>query len=99
MTEDNHLLGKFELLNLPELPQGVPKVDVTFDVDGSGILQVSAVETNSGVINNITINNDKVFLFCCKILFFIVFCKIKEKICKTKSNPLKAVLCEVLFLF
>ena len=60
MTEDNHLLGKFELLNLPKLPQGVPKVDVTFDVDGNGILQVSAVETNSGVVNNITINNDKV---------------------------------------
>merc|ERR1712200_204999 len=59
MTEDNHLLGKFEPLNLPKLPQGEPKVDVTFGVDGSGILQVSAVETNSGVINNITINNDK----------------------------------------
>jgi len=59
MTEDNHLLGKFELLNLPKLPRGEPKIEVTFDVDGSGILQVSAVETNSGVINNITINNDK----------------------------------------
>ena len=72
MTEDNHLLGKFELLNLPKLPRGEPKIEVTFDVDGSGILQVSAVETNSGVINNITINNDKVKLFILQGLSF--FC-------------------------
>lgn len=44
MTEDNNLLGQFELTGIPPAPRGVPQVEVTFDIDANGILNVSAVE-------------------------------------------------------
>merc|ERR1712214_59609 len=59
MTKDNHLLGKFDLTGIPPAPRGTPQVEVTFDVDANGILNVSAVEKGSGKIEKITITNDK----------------------------------------
>ncbi|TMW63715.1 hypothetical protein Poli38472_002656 [Pythium oligandrum] len=59
MTRDNHLLGKFNLDGLPPMPRGVPQIDVTFDIDANGILNVSAVEKSTGKENKITITNDK----------------------------------------
>merc|ERR1711902_472130 len=59
MTRDNHSLGKFDLTNIPPAPRGVPQIEVTFDVDANGILNVSAVEKGSGKAEKITITNDK----------------------------------------
>ncbi|GLD97706.1 hypothetical protein PINS_up006396 [Pythium insidiosum] len=59
MTRDNHSLGKFSLDTLPPMPRGVPQIDVTFDIDANGILNVSAVEKSTGKENQITITNDK----------------------------------------
>merc|ERR1711860_483653 len=59
MTKDNNLLGKFELTGLPPAPRGTPQIEVTFDVDANGILNVSAVEKGSGKQEKITITNDK----------------------------------------
>merc|ERR1711976_1032189 len=59
MVKDNHLLGKFDLTGIPQAPRGVPQIEVTFDVDANGILNVSAVEKGSGKQNKITITNDK----------------------------------------
>jgi L1 cell adhesion molecule like protein len=59
MTRDNHRLGQFDLTGIPPAPRGVPQVEVTFDVDANGILNVSAVEKGSGKTNKITITNDK----------------------------------------
>lgn len=59
MTRDNNILGKFQLDNIPPMPRGVPQIDVTFDIDANGILNVSAVEKSTGRENKITITNDK----------------------------------------
>merc|ERR1711976_1108848 len=59
MTRDNHMLGKFDLTGIPPAPRGVPQIEVTFDVDANGILNVSAVEKGSGKAEKITITNDK----------------------------------------
>merc|ERR1711923_453886 len=59
MTKDNHLLGKFDLTNIPPAPRGVPQIEVTLDVDSNGILNVSAVEKGTGKAEKITITNDK----------------------------------------
>ena len=58
-TKDCHLLGKFELMGIPPAPRGVPKIEVTFDIDANGILNVSAEEKGVGKIEKITITNDK----------------------------------------
>lgn len=58
-TKDNNLLGKFQLDGIPPMPRGVPQIEVTFDVDANGILNVSAVEKSTGKSNKITITNDK----------------------------------------
>lgn len=58
-TKDNHLMGKFELTGIPPAPRGVPQIEVTFDVDASGIMNVSAVEKGTGKSNKIVITNDK----------------------------------------
>jgi L1 cell adhesion molecule like protein len=58
-TKDNNLLGKFELTGIPPAPRGVPQIEVTFDIDANGILNVSAVEKGTGKTNRITITNDK----------------------------------------
>ena len=59
MTKDNHLLGKFDLAGIPPAPRGVPQIDVTFDIDANGILNVTAKDNASGNRNQITIKNDK----------------------------------------
>ena len=59
LTKDNNLLGKFQLEGIPPMPRGVPQIEVTFDVDANGILNVSAAEKSSGKSNKITITNDK----------------------------------------
>ena len=58
-TKDNHMLGTFELGGIPPAPRGVPQIEVSFDIDVNGILQVSAVDKASGNKSNITITNDK----------------------------------------
>merc|ERR1719298_70052 len=59
MTRDNNLLGKFHLDGIPPMPRGVPQIEVTYDIDANGILNVSAVEKSTGRENKITITNDK----------------------------------------
>merc|ERR1712217_328975 len=59
MTKDNNLLGKFHLDGIPPAPRGVPQIEVTFDVDANGILNVSAQDKASGKSNQITITNEK----------------------------------------
>jgi heat shock protein 1/8 len=58
-TKDNNLLGKFELSGIPPAPRGVPQIEVTFDIDANGILNVSAADKTTGKSNRITITNDK----------------------------------------
>ncbi|GMH40629.1 hypothetical protein BSKO_08533 [Bryopsis sp. KO-2023] len=58
-TKDNNLLGKFELSGIPPAPRGVPQINVTFDIDANGILNVSAEDKTTGIKNKITITNDK----------------------------------------
>ncbi|WBW75505.1 Hsp70 family heat shock protein Ssa2 [Schizosaccharomyces osmophilus] len=58
-TKDCNLLGKFELSGIPPAPRGVPQIEVTFDVDANGILNVSALEKGTGKTQKITITNDK----------------------------------------
>ncbi|XP_030562793.1 heat shock protein 68 [Drosophila novamexicana] len=59
MTKDNNVLGTFNLTGIPPAPRGVPKVEVTFDLDANGILNVNAKEMGTGNAKNITIKNDK----------------------------------------
>ncbi|CAL8107184.1 unnamed protein product [Calicophoron daubneyi] len=59
MTRDNNLLGKFELSGIPPAPRGVPQIEVTFDIDANGILNVSATDKSTGKNSKITITNDK----------------------------------------
>lgn len=58
MTKDNRLLGEFELSGIPPAPRGVPQIDVSFDIDANGILNVSAMDKGSGKSQKITINNE-----------------------------------------
>jgi len=59
MTTGNNLLGKFELSGIPPAPRGVPKIEITYDIDANGILQVNAVDKTTGKSEKITIRNDK----------------------------------------
>lgn len=59
LTKDNHLLGQFHLIGFPPAPRGVPQIEITYDVDANGILNVSAVEKSTGKTNKITITNEK----------------------------------------
>merc|ERR1711916_128194 len=59
MTKDNHMLGKFELTNIPPAPRGVPQIEVSFEIDANGILQVSAADKGTGKSEKITITADK----------------------------------------
>jgi 2-oxoglutarate dehydrogenase complex dihydrolipoamide succinyltransferase (E2) component len=59
MTRDNNILGKFELSGIPPMPRGKPQIEVTFDLDANGILQVGAVDKTTGKSERITITNDK----------------------------------------
>jgi len=59
MTKDNHSLGTFDLHGIPPAPRGVPQIDVTFDIDANGLLNVAAEDKTTGKKNQITITNDK----------------------------------------
>tara|TARA_Y100000389_G_C17469942_1_gene529465 strand:+ start:6335 stop:8248 length:1914 start_codon:yes stop_codon:yes gene_type:complete len=59
MTKDNNLLGKFSLDGIPPMPRGQPQIEVAFDIDANGILNVSAMEKSTGKEQKITITNDK----------------------------------------
>eukprot|EP00928_Gymnodinium_smaydae_P025024 TRINITY_DN2006_c1_g1_i1.p2 TRINITY_DN2006_c1_g1~~TRINITY_DN2006_c1_g1_i1.p2 ORF type:complete len:754 (+),score=234.79 TRINITY_DN2006_c1_g1_i1:95-2263(+) len=59
MTKDNRLLGQFQLDGIPPAPRGVPQIEVGFDLDSNGILNVSAADKTTGRKNNITITNEK----------------------------------------
>uniref|UniRef100_A0A1B6KBZ6 Heat shock protein 70 n=1 Tax=Graphocephala atropunctata TaxID=36148 RepID=A0A1B6KBZ6_9HEMI len=59
MTKDNNILGTFNLEGIPPAPRGVPKIDVTFDLDANGILNVTAKDNSSGRSKNIVIKNNK----------------------------------------
>jgi len=59
MTKDNRILGKFDLSGIPPAPRGTPQIEVAFDVDANGILQVSASDKASGMSQKITITNDQ----------------------------------------
>jgi len=58
-TKDCNLLGKFELSGIPPAPRGVPQIEVSFDVDANGILNVNAADKTTGKSSKITITNDK----------------------------------------
>ena len=59
MTKDNHVLGQFNLEGIPPAKRGVPQIEVTFDIDANGILNVSACDKATGKQEHITITNDK----------------------------------------
>jgi len=59
LTKDNHKLGEFNLNGIPPAPRGTPQIEVTFDIDANGILNVSACDKSSGKSEKITITNDK----------------------------------------
>jgi len=59
MTKDNHLLGSFDLTGIPPAARGVPQIEVTFEIDSNGILQVSAKDKGTNKENKITITNDQ----------------------------------------
>merc|ERR1712072_968515 len=58
-AKDNHILGKFDLQNIPPAPRGVPQIEVTFEIDVNGILRVSAEDKGTGSKESITITNDQ----------------------------------------
>ena len=58
-TRDNNLLGTFDLTGIPPAPRGVPQIEVTFDVNADGIMNVSAQDKSTGNVKKITIKNDK----------------------------------------
>jgi len=58
-TRDNNLLGTFRLEGIPPMPRGVPQIEITYDIDANGILNVTAVEKSTNKTNNITIKNEK----------------------------------------
>jgi L1 cell adhesion molecule like protein len=57
MTKFNHKLGQFQLDGIPPMPRGTPQIEITYDVDANGILNVSAVEKSTGKSQQITITN------------------------------------------
>merc|ERR1712128_366393 len=59
MTKDNHQLGKFDLTGIPPAPRGVPQIEVSFEVDANGILQVAAEDKGTGKAEKITITAEK----------------------------------------
>jgi heat shock protein 1/8 len=59
LTKDNNMLGKFQLEGIPPAPRGVPQIEVTFDLDANGVLNVNAMDKAGGKSNKITITNDK----------------------------------------
>lgn len=88
MTKDNNALGTFSLDGIPPMPRGQPQIDVSFDIDANGILNVSAIEKSSGKENKIVITNDKSRLSQDEIERMV---KEAEKF-KTEDDAFKAVI-------
>jgi len=59
LTKDNNSMGRFQLSGIPPAPRGVPQIEVTFDIDANGILNVTAKDTSTGKSNNIMIKNER----------------------------------------
>merc|ERR1712213_202838 len=59
MTKDNNNMGRFQLSGIPPAPRGVPQIEVTFDIDANGILNVTAVDKSTGKSNHIAIKNER----------------------------------------
>ena len=59
LTKDNNLLGKFELTGIPPAPRGVPQIEVVFELDANGVLNVKAADKGTGKSESITIKNEK----------------------------------------
>ncbi len=59
LTRDCDLLGEFDLIGIPPMPRGVPQIEISYDLDANGVLNVSAMEKSAGKSNKITITNDK----------------------------------------
>lgn len=59
LTKDNNLLGTFQLDGIAPAPRGIPQIEITYDIDANGILNVHAVEKSSGKSNQIVIKNEK----------------------------------------
>merc|ERR1712151_437003 len=59
LVKDNHLLGKFDLTGIPPAPRGVPQIEVTFEIDANGIMNVNAKDTGTGQTENVVITNEK----------------------------------------
>merc|ERR1712205_222668 len=59
MTKDNHKLGQFDMTGIPPAPRGQPQIEVTFEIDSNGILNVGAEDKGTGNAEKITITNDK----------------------------------------
>ena len=58
-TKDNNKLGEFTLSDIPPMPRGIPQIEVSFDIDANGLLNVTALEKSTGKSNQVTITNDK----------------------------------------
>ena len=58
-TKDNNKLGEFTLTDIPPMPRGKPEIEVSFDIDANGILNVTALEKSTGKSNKVEITNDK----------------------------------------
>jgi len=59
LVKDNHLLGKFDLTGIPPAPRGVPQIEVTFEIDANGIMNVQAKDTGTGQEESVVITNEK----------------------------------------
>jgi len=59
LVKDNHLLGKFDMKGIPPAPRGVPQIEVTFEIDANGIMNVQAKDTGTGSTESVTITNEK----------------------------------------
>ena len=58
-TRDNNKLGEFQLNGIPPMPRGIPQIEITYDIDANGILNVNAIEKSSGKSEKITVKNEK----------------------------------------
>ena len=70
MTKDNNLLGKFELSGIPPAPRGVPQIEVTFDIDANGILNVSAQDKSTGKQVRLSLTYDNLHVYT--LIIFLI---------------------------
>merc|ERR1711909_186691 len=80
MTKDNHNLGKFDLTGIPPAPRGVPQIEVTFDIDANGILNVSAADKSTGKQNDRVSAKNELESYCFNMKTTLDDEKVKDKI-------------------